>query len=156
MPALFHYSCVPSVASEQARAHYSLPEGPKSHTTGRRNRCQKSRERGYYHLHRHLNESLFHDYSLFTIHHSLAKRSGVGLERLGDRPSSVLLCQTLGACPQVFRAFMASNPCPNRHHRYHRCYRPCSPRVLLQHRALRSYQSRHHCPRSTRSRCRRA
>ena len=45
------------------------------------------------------------------------------LERLGDRPISVLRSQTMGACPQVFRAFMASNPYQGQLLRYHRCYR---------------------------------
>ena len=45
---------------------------PLSHATRGRDGRQEGRKRGYYYLHRHLNDPLFHDYSLFTIHYSLA------------------------------------------------------------------------------------
>ena len=41
------------------------------HTRGRCDGRQKGRERGYYYLHRNLNDPLLHDYSLFTFHYSL-------------------------------------------------------------------------------------
>ena len=46
-----------------------------THATRGRDGRQEGRERGYYNLHRNLNETLFHNsslyYSLFTFHYSL-------------------------------------------------------------------------------------
>ena len=48
-----------------------LLEGPVAHAARGGDGRQEGRERGYYHLHRNLNDSLFHDSSLFTLHSSL-------------------------------------------------------------------------------------
>ena len=49
---------------------FSCLEGAVAHTTRGRDGRQEGRERGYYNLHRNLNETLFHRpclyYSLFT------------------------------------------------------------------------------------------
>ena len=50
-------------------------ERAAAHAAGRGNRRQKCRERGYYYLHRHLNNPLLHTSSLLTIHYSLARRA---------------------------------------------------------------------------------
>ena len=39
----------------------SESNGSKTHAARGRDGRQKGRERSYYHLHRHLNDSLFHD-----------------------------------------------------------------------------------------------
>ena len=41
--------------------------GSVTHATRGRNGRQEGRERGYYHLHRNLNESLFHSVLLFIV-----------------------------------------------------------------------------------------
>ena len=46
-------------------------EGAVAHATRGRDGRQEGRECGYYYLHRNLNDSLFHDSSLFTLHSSL-------------------------------------------------------------------------------------
>ena len=46
-------------------------EWPVTHATRGRDGRQECRERGYYHLHRHLNDFLLHTFSLFTVHYSL-------------------------------------------------------------------------------------
>ena len=50
-------------------------EGAVAHATRGRDGRQEGCERGYYNLHRNLNNSLFHSpclyYSLFTLHYSL-------------------------------------------------------------------------------------
>ena len=51
-------------------------EWSSSHAARGRDGRQEGRERGYYHLHRHLNNPLLHNYSLFI--NSLIQRSGVG------------------------------------------------------------------------------
>ena len=67
-------------------AHFLERNWSVAHTTRGRDGRQEGRECGYYNLHRHLNDPLFHSfcalmslfiihYSLFTIHYSLAKRS---------------------------------------------------------------------------------
>ena len=38
-------------------------EGAAAHAAGRGNRCQKCRERGYYYLHRNLNNPFLHTLS---------------------------------------------------------------------------------------------
>ena len=44
-----------------------LLEGAVAHAARGRDGRQEGRERGYYYLHRHLNNPLFHNSSLFTI-----------------------------------------------------------------------------------------
>ena len=52
-----------------------------THATRGRDGRQEGRERGYYNLHRNLNETLFHNsslyYSLFTLHYSLDLRAAL-------------------------------------------------------------------------------
>ena len=55
-------------SSERGFFHYSLftaPQGSQSHAARGRNGRQEGRERGYYYLHRNLNDSLFH--TLFVL-----------------------------------------------------------------------------------------
>ena len=45
-------------------------QGTASHAARGRDGRQEGRERGYYHLHRNLNHSLLHNFSLFTVHYN--------------------------------------------------------------------------------------
>ena len=56
--------------------HYSLPEGPISHAARGGNGCQKCRERGYYYLHRNLNDLFLHTLILFRLNHLLNALAG--------------------------------------------------------------------------------
>ena len=71
MIASLIYQCVPVPCDSQRslERNRSVP-----HATRGRDGRQEGRERGYYNLHRNLNETLLHDSSLFTLHSSLAKR----------------------------------------------------------------------------------
>ena len=59
----------------QVQRSFSCLEGSVAHTTRGRDGRQEGRECGYYNLHRHLNDPLFHSFcalmSLFIIHYSL-------------------------------------------------------------------------------------
>ena len=54
-----------------AEQGFLVLEGAVAHTARGRDGRQEGRERGYYHLHRNLNETLLHDLILFTLHSSL-------------------------------------------------------------------------------------
>jgi len=51
-----------------------LLEGAVAHAARGRDGRQEGRECGYYYLHRHLNDTLLHSFSLITNHYSLAQR----------------------------------------------------------------------------------
>ena len=55
----------------QFSARGFLLEGAVAHATRGRDGRQEGRERGYYYLHRNLNDPLLHNYSLLIIHYSL-------------------------------------------------------------------------------------
>ena len=46
---------------------YSILEGAVAHATRGGNRRQEGRERGYYHLHRNLNDPLFHTFFFLKL-----------------------------------------------------------------------------------------
>ena len=66
------YQCVPVPCDSQRSLERNRSQ---SHATRGRDGRQEGCERGYYNLHRNLNNSLFHSpclyYSLFTLHYSL-------------------------------------------------------------------------------------
>ena len=66
------YQCVPVPCDSQ---RFLERNRPISHATRGRDGRQEGRERGYYNLHRNLNETLLHDPILFTIHFSLFTRT---------------------------------------------------------------------------------
>jgi len=74
MIASLIYQCVPVPCDSQRSLERNRSV---THTIGRGNRRQEGRERGYYNLHRNLNETLFHGPILFTLHSSLFTRAAL-------------------------------------------------------------------------------
>ena len=68
MIASLIYQCVPVPCDLQRTLERNRPI---SHTARSGNRRQEGCERGYYNLHRNLNNPLFHSSSPYTIHYSL-------------------------------------------------------------------------------------
>ena len=88
-----------------------------THATCGRNRCQKGRERGYYYLHRHLNNPLFHTHLSLTFIMSgrSARTMGTGTDVL----SLMAQCVPVPSVASLSRL----NPDPDRHLRRHQYYR---------------------------------
>ena len=68
MIASLIYQCVPVPCDSQRSLERNRSV---SHATRGRDGRQEGRERGYYNLHRNLNNPLFHSSSPYTIHYSL-------------------------------------------------------------------------------------
>ena len=68
MIASLIYQCVPDPCDLQRSLERNRSV---THTTGRGNRRQEGRERGYYNLHRNLNNPLLHNFQLSIVHYQL-------------------------------------------------------------------------------------
>ena len=75
-------------------------QGAVPHAARGRNGRQKGCERGYYNLHRNLNHSLLHTSPPFLRRITY----GVGARTYRGLTHQCFTCQTLGVCPQMFRA----------------------------------------------------
>ena len=114
MIASLIYQCVPVPCDSQRSLERNRSV---SHAARGRNRCQKCRERGYYYLHRHLNNPLFHTSSLFIIHYSLFISVALSLWRWSSNAS--------GTDPSAFYFVKRWGPVP-------RCSELLWPLILVQ------------------------